>query len=281
MGEADVSKVTALVQGLRPDILLLSLSASSTTSIDAMQRIAAAGVGVRTILLTRSVDGPEILNALRFGVCGVVPKDTTAEMLFKTIESVMAGHYWVGRECVQELIENMCASEVTRDPARHQATFDLTARQMDIISAIVMGASNDDIAKQFSISPHTVKYHLTNMFEKLGVIDPGRTSGHAGQTSQAKIHLLGKGLGRLQAIIGDGAHKPELDAEIARRHLDDRVRRVGRVAQDEGARLLKACDMYVSPHNTHMVDSKFFGSPTKPRRQTGWPCRARRWSLNS
>ena len=40
---------------------------------------------------------------------------------------------------------------------------------MDIISAIVMGASNDDIAKQFSISPHTVKYHLTNMFEKLGV----------------------------------------------------------------------------------------------------------------
>src|SRR4029077_4904509 len=64
-------------------------------------------------------------------------------------------------------------------------------------------------------------------------------------------------------IIGDGQHKPELDAEVARHHLDDRVRCVGRVPQAEGARLLKACDVYVSPHNTHMVDSRFFGSPTK------------------
>jgi glycosyltransferase involved in cell wall biosynthesis/ubiquinone/menaquinone biosynthesis C-methylase UbiE len=64
-------------------------------------------------------------------------------------------------------------------------------------------------------------------------------------------------------IIGDGTHKPQLDAEVERHHLDGRVRRVGRVPQAEGARLLQACDVYVSPHNTHMVDSKFFGSPTK------------------
>jgi glycosyltransferase involved in cell wall biosynthesis/ubiquinone/menaquinone biosynthesis C-methylase UbiE len=64
-------------------------------------------------------------------------------------------------------------------------------------------------------------------------------------------------------IIGDGTHKPQLDAEVERHGLGDRVRRVGRVAQAEGARLLKACDIYVSPHNTHMIDSKFFGSPTK------------------
>ena len=64
-------------------------------------------------------------------------------------------------------------------------------------------------------------------------------------------------------IIGDGTHKPQLDAEVERHHLEDCVRRVGRVAQAEGARLLKACDIYVSPHSSHMVDSKFFGSPTK------------------
>jgi len=64
-------------------------------------------------------------------------------------------------------------------------------------------------------------------------------------------------------IIGDGTHKPQLDAEVTRHGLDARVRRVGRVPQADGARLLKACDIYVSPHNTHMIDSKFFGSPTK------------------
>ncbi len=64
-------------------------------------------------------------------------------------------------------------------------------------------------------------------------------------------------------LIGDGTHKPQLDAEVERHGLNDRVRRVGRVPQEEGARLLKACDIYVSPHSSHMVDSKFFGSPTK------------------
>jgi len=64
-------------------------------------------------------------------------------------------------------------------------------------------------------------------------------------------------------LIGDGTHKPQLDAEVERHGLNDRVRRVGRVPQHEGARLLKACDLYVSPHNSHMVDGKFFGSPTK------------------
>jgi glycosyltransferase involved in cell wall biosynthesis/ubiquinone/menaquinone biosynthesis C-methylase UbiE len=64
-------------------------------------------------------------------------------------------------------------------------------------------------------------------------------------------------------LIGDGTHKPQLDAEIERHQLKPRVRSVGRVPQDEGARLLRACDLFVSPHNSHMVDRKFFGSPTK------------------
>jgi glycosyltransferase involved in cell wall biosynthesis/ubiquinone/menaquinone biosynthesis C-methylase UbiE len=64
-------------------------------------------------------------------------------------------------------------------------------------------------------------------------------------------------------IIGDGTHKPQMDAEIERQGIGARVRRVGRVPQADGARLLQACDIYVSPHNTHMVDGRFFGSPTK------------------
>jgi ubiquinone/menaquinone biosynthesis C-methylase UbiE len=64
-------------------------------------------------------------------------------------------------------------------------------------------------------------------------------------------------------LIGDGNYKPLVDREVAEHHLEHRVRCVGRVPQSEGARLLKACDLFVSPHNSHMVDSKFFGSPTK------------------
>ncbi|MDP1571602.1 MAG: methyltransferase domain-containing protein [Vicinamibacterales bacterium] len=64
-------------------------------------------------------------------------------------------------------------------------------------------------------------------------------------------------------LIGDGNYKHVIDKAIAEHQLQTRVRCTGRVPQAEGARLLKACDLYVSPHSSHMVDSKFFGSPTK------------------
>lgn len=64
-------------------------------------------------------------------------------------------------------------------------------------------------------------------------------------------------------MIGDGNYKHLVDRAITNFGLEGRVKCVGRVPQSVGARLLKGCDIYVSPHNTHMVDSKFFGSPTK------------------
>src|SRR5205085_11056200 len=64
-------------------------------------------------------------------------------------------------------------------------------------------------------------------------------------------------------LIGDGNYKHQVDDAVKTHGLERRVISAGRVPQSEGARLLKACDIYVSPHSSHMVDSKFFGSPTK------------------
>lgn len=64
-------------------------------------------------------------------------------------------------------------------------------------------------------------------------------------------------------LIGNGNYKHLVDKAVADHALQTRVLSVGLVPQAEGARLLKACDLYVSPHNSHMVDSRFFGSPTK------------------
>jgi glycosyltransferase involved in cell wall biosynthesis/SAM-dependent methyltransferase len=64
-------------------------------------------------------------------------------------------------------------------------------------------------------------------------------------------------------LIGDGNYKHQVDTAVTEHTLGHRVISVGRVPQADGARLLKACDIYVSPHSSHMVDSRFFGSPTK------------------
>ena len=64
-------------------------------------------------------------------------------------------------------------------------------------------------------------------------------------------------------LIGDGPHKGLVDDAVRAAGVEARVKAVGRVDQNEGARLLKAADIFVSPHNSHMIDSRFFGSPTK------------------
>ncbi len=64
-------------------------------------------------------------------------------------------------------------------------------------------------------------------------------------------------------LIGDGDNRALIDKAIDAHHLKHRVICTGRVAHHEGARLLGACDIYISPHSSHMVDSRFFGSPTK------------------
>jgi glycosyltransferase involved in cell wall biosynthesis/ubiquinone/menaquinone biosynthesis C-methylase UbiE len=64
-------------------------------------------------------------------------------------------------------------------------------------------------------------------------------------------------------LIGDGVGKAQVDEAVRSHHLDARVKSVGMVPQKEGARLMGACDLFICPHNYHMVDSPFFGSPTK------------------
>lgn len=64
-------------------------------------------------------------------------------------------------------------------------------------------------------------------------------------------------------LIGDGNYKHLIDDQVRRHNLESRVRSTGRVPQQEGAHLLGAADIFVSPHNSHMIDSRFFGSPTK------------------
>lgn len=64
-------------------------------------------------------------------------------------------------------------------------------------------------------------------------------------------------------LIGDGTHRALVETAVRDAHLEARVHMSGRVPQQEGARLMKAADIFVSPHSSHMIDSPFFGSPTK------------------
>jgi two-component system, NarL family, nitrate/nitrite response regulator NarL len=158
-----------LVRELRPEILLLDLVMPDTPGLTVLRELSDATPPVRTLLLTAEVGDLDVGHALQLGARGILMKHSTTELLFKSIRSVVAGQYWVGRECVAGLVETIRERAMPAGAVPRQPTFGLTPRQLDIVSAIVSGSTNHDIAQQFKISSNTVKYHLTNMFEKLGV----------------------------------------------------------------------------------------------------------------
>src|SRR3989442_15116131 len=167
VGEASrVEEAAALVRDLVPDILILSLTSSGQFSFESLERMADLGVSVRTILLTGSVDSPEVMSAaIQLGACGVVPKNSGAHVLFNSIESVMAGNYWVGHECVSNVAPSMKELEAT---SRRTKKFGLTRRELEILRSVLQGETNKEIGHRVSISANTVKRHLSHIFDKVG-----------------------------------------------------------------------------------------------------------------
>lgn len=170
VGEAsDGGEAVSLARKLLPDVLLLDLSMPRVPGMEALRELGGASTPVRTILLTAAIEKQQIVEALQLGAKGVVLKESATELLMKSIRCVMAGEYWVGRESVHDLVRTL--RELIPAPGEElkRKHFGLTPREREIVSTIVAGYTNKDIAQKFSISEQTVKHHLTNIFDKLGV----------------------------------------------------------------------------------------------------------------
>ena len=156
----------ALVRGLQPDILLLGSVCAEGGPLAVLTRLAAAQLSTRTILLVKSVNTPEILDALQLGAFGVVARDSAAELLFESIDAVMAGAYWIGHERV---VDDVAAMVRRFEQARNDAMrFGLSRRELEVVRGVLNGETNHEVAARLSISENTVKRHLLNIFNKVG-----------------------------------------------------------------------------------------------------------------
>ena len=124
---------------------------------------------VRVILLTAAAEKSQIVEAVQLGARGVVLKDSATQLLLRAIQTVMAGEYWVGRESVSNLVQYLRTLMQSSHDEGRQKKFGLTPRELEIVSPVVAGSSNREIAEYFKISGDTVKHHLSNIFDRLGV----------------------------------------------------------------------------------------------------------------
>jgi len=172
IGEAcDGAEAVKLARQLKPDILLLDLAMPRHPGLEALREMnsASAPHSVRIILLTAAAEKNQIVEALQLGARGVVLKDSATQLLLKSIDTVMAGEYWVGRESVSNLVQYLRTLIQSSGEEARQKKFGLTPRELEIVSAVVAGYANKEIAEYFKISEDTVKHHLSNIFDKLGV----------------------------------------------------------------------------------------------------------------
>jgi len=170
VGEAGSGKdAFEMLTKLQPDVALLDLSLPHQSGLEVLSKLSGANVKSRILLLAESVERYQILEALRLGARGIVFKSMSSQLLYKSIRMVMDGGYWVGRGVVSDLVDSLrAADEPDRIPAK-SSNYGLTHREYEILSTVVDGYTNKDIAEKFAISEQTVKHHLTNIFEKVGV----------------------------------------------------------------------------------------------------------------
>jgi len=169
LGEAeDGRQACEMVAQQAPDILLLDLLMPHLPGLETLRQLTASATGVHTILLCSSISSRQVLEALQLGARGVVLKHNVAELL-PAIEAVMAGKYWIQGKSVSNVVQ--VVDDLMRAGKESGAAnrFRLTARELQIIALITQGYTNRDLAQALRITEETVKRHLTNIYNKVGM----------------------------------------------------------------------------------------------------------------
>jgi len=169
VGEAaDGSEVAKLTSDLKPAVLMLDLAMPRLTGLEVLRELASAQGEVRTIVLAAAIEKKQIVEALQLGARGILLKDAAIQLIAECIEKVVAGDFWVGHEAVTSLVDYLCGLKRSAG-GTVQRLPEFTPRENEIISAIVNGCVNKEIAIKLSLSEDTVKHHLSNIFQKAGV----------------------------------------------------------------------------------------------------------------
>lgn len=142
------------------DVVLMDMVMPVMDGNEATRRIIALGKPVKIIILTSFHEQDLVEQALKAGATSYLLKNVTAGQLAEAIRAANAGHSTLSPEATEALIRN------TRQ--KPGVGFDLTKREREILALLVKGLTNLEISNQLSISMATVKYHLTNIFAKLG-----------------------------------------------------------------------------------------------------------------
>jgi two-component system, NarL family, nitrate/nitrite response regulator NarL len=169
VGEASNGvECTKMLAKLKPDILLLDLRMPEKDGLGVLEEVNFDTLPTRVIVLTAAEDDRDVVRAMRLGARGVVLKQSASDLLVKSIRKVHEGEIWLDNRMTAEVID---AFKKSSEAGQRREKPLLSDREKEIVQLVAQGFRNREIGEKLFISEQTVKNHLHNIFDKLGVSD--------------------------------------------------------------------------------------------------------------
>jgi DNA-binding NarL/FixJ family response regulator len=176
---ADGAEAVKQAAKLKPDVVLMDLKMPNVDGIEATRQIIEADPEIRVLILTTFETDNHVIQALKAGASGYVLKDSQAEAIVSSIQAVASGERVMASAVANRVLEMLSGTSTPKE------FYDgLTAREVEILRLLATGMANKQIAYRLKISEKTVRNHVSNMYEKLGIYD----------RSQAVLYAVRKGL---------------------------------------------------------------------------------------
>ena len=183
----DVGEALRCLQRERPDVILLDNHLPGVRGVDAIPALKEAAPAARVLMLTVSENENDLAAALQAGADGYLLKTVESDQLADTIVKVLEGESVISPEMMTKLVSafrTLPANDSAAAPLEptpelrglSEAMQSLSPREREILALIARGDSNKLIARACSLSPHTVKRHVANILDKLGVDTRGQAA---------------------------------------------------------------------------------------------------------
>ncbi|MDX1599970.1 MAG: response regulator transcription factor [Anaerolineales bacterium] len=153
------------VKRLQPDLVLLDNTMPEMTGIEALAVIKEHSPDTKVVMLTVSEDDEDLVRAVQAGADGYLLKNLDGEEFLRMLDGLAHGEAAMTRKTAGRLLKHLAHEGSTSDRPHDQ----LTAREIELLNLVAQGQSNREIANHLSISENTVKFHMKNIIQKLGV----------------------------------------------------------------------------------------------------------------
>lgn len=176
---SDGAEAVSKAAKLKPDVVLMDIKMPNLDGIEATRQITQADPAIKVLMLTTFEADNYVIQALKAGASGYVLKDSSADAIVSSLIAVM-----LGERVMASLVANRVLEMLTGTTTPKEFYDGLTAREIEILKLLATGMGNKQIAYRLQISEKTVRNHVSNTYEKLGIYD----------RAQAVLYAVRKGL---------------------------------------------------------------------------------------